>query len=182
MADSTFKLELKWRGKVINRPEDRPEGVPVRAWRTILKHVNVSMAAHWHKHFLPKHFGPQAARRYATAGVYQKRSAGHVQRKERQHGIAASSGRDYLRFTGGLERSVTRNVAFRAFPTRVRVHMAAPHYIAKRPRKGQPNIHAELTAVNVEELKVLKQVGRRALLAAVNQYQSAGTLPEGVAK
>ena len=180
MADSTFKLEIKWRGQVINRPEDRPEGIPVRAWRTILKHVNVSMAAHWHKHFLPLHFGPQAGRRYK--GAYQKRSAEHVQRKERSRKSVAKSGRDYLRFTGGLERSVTRNVAFRTFPTRVRVHMAAPHYIAKRPRKGQPNIHAELTAMAAEELKVLKQVGRRALLAAVNQYRSAGTLPEGVAK
>lgn len=179
MADSAFKVELTYRGQVINRPEDRPEGVPVRAWRAILKHTNLTMAQHWHKMFLPKHFGPEAGRRYK--GVYKKRTSGHERRKERQRGLAAANGRDYLRFTGRLEQRVTQQVAFRVFPTRVRIHMASMFYIPKRPKGNRPNIHAELTAVNVEELKVLKQVGRRALLAAIGQYRATGALPGGLA-
>ena len=180
MAASTFQLKLMWRGRVINSPADRPEGIPVRAWRAILKHVNLAMAIHWHRQFLPRHFGPQAARRYRGAGVYRPRSPRHRQRKDRQRGLAATSDRDYLRFTGELERRVTQEAAFRAFPTRVLIHMPAPLYISRRPRKGQPDIHAELTALNAEELKELRQVGVRALRAAVAEYQSSGILPQGV--
>jgi len=98
VAASTFQMDLMWRGKRINNPDERPEGIPVRAWRTILKHVNLTMAAHWHKQFLPKHFGPDAARRYK--GVYKKRSARHRQRKERSRKSVAKTDRDYLVFSG----------------------------------------------------------------------------------
>ena len=178
MAQQTFQMELMWRGKRINDPDDRPEGIPVRAWRAILKHVNLSMAHHWHREFLPEHFGEQAARRYK--GTYKKRSAKHRQRKERSGKSVATSGRDYLVFSGKLRERVTRQVAFQVFPTRVKISMASTSYISRRPRKGQPNVHAELTALTVGELKVLKQLGARVLRAAISDFRATGTLPGGM--
>lgn len=175
---TTLKLEIKYRGKVINSPDSRPEGIPIRAWRQILKFTNLAMGQYWHKHFLPMHFSVEAKRRY-QGNVYAPRSDRHKQRKERQRGLAAKSKNEYLVFTGKLRELTTRGATYRVFPTRVRIHLATPHYVYKRPKPGKPNIHAEVTAVNAAELRTLRQVGRKVLVPAIREYRRTQSLPSG---
>lgn len=176
MAQSVMKITMTWRGKVINDPDDRPEGVTVRAWRAMLKHANHAMAEYWVKHFVPLHFTRHSGRRY-KGGVYRPRSPEYMQRKERQRGVAATSADQYLVWSGSLRRHVTKLAYIVLYPTRATVHMPTPSYISRRPRRGQPDIHHEVTTVIVTELKKLRQIGTRALRAVQAVYQRTRTVP-----
>lgn len=202
-------LRLKYKGKPVGSDADRPEGVTIRAWRSVTKSANRAMAYHWHEQFLPLHFGNDAARRYA--GSFKKRTNKWLMRKNnitrndvekampdgawslpgvaRQKAYAQTldtlikqkGGIEYNVHTGTL-REMVKTVIFRAFPSRFRLEMPVPSYIPGRRRDpSQPDIRAELTTILPGEVSELQKIGQRVLTQMMQQVLSTGRVPaEGV--
>lgn len=202
-------LRLRWKGKVIHNDSDRPEGVVIRAWRSILKASNRAIGFHWHAHFLPLHFGSDAARRYGS-GVYKTRTRKWLARKlrieskqvdaaagiapgdsqeerrrkrmiSRQNLVSQAGGANYNVFRGTLRQMVLGTVVMRAFPGRFRIEMPVPGYLpGRRKDPNQPDIRAELSAMLPGEVSELMKIGQRALTKSVRHVLQTGNLPEGV--
>ena len=201
-------IRLMWRGKVIRGDNDRPEGVTIRAWRSITKAANRAMGFEWHTKFFPLHFGSGALRRYGSK-VYKVRSTIWLARKlkifaadvnriaqvspgdnkeerqrkrmmARQQLVEQAGGVNYNVYTGTLQQ-MTRTVIMRAFPGRFRLEMPTPSYIPGRRRDPtQPDIRAELTHMLSGEADHLRKIGQRVLTQSVRQLLKTGSLPAGV--
>jgi hypothetical protein len=202
-------LRLRYKGKVVGRDEDRPEGVTIRAWRSVTKSANRAMGYHWHSNFLNQHFGSGARRRYGGEAI-KERSTGWLARKlgiktadinrvagvlpgdnlqdrqrkrqkARQSLVSAAGGANYNVHTGTLKQMV-QNVIFRAFPSRFRLEMPVPSYIpGRRKDPNQPDIRAELTTILPTEVSELQKIGQRVLTQTMQQVLSTGVVPaEGV--
>lgn len=200
-------IRLMWQGKVIKSEADRPEGVSIRAWRSVAKASFSAMAFYWHDNFLPLHFGTNARRRYGGE-VIQPRSSGWLARKlgifaadinriaavmpgdkpedrqrkrqeARQKLISAAGGTNYNVHTGTLQQMV-KTAIVRAFPGRFRIEMPMPGYIPGRRRNPKdPDIRAELTALLPSEIDTLQQIGQRVLVQTMRQVLATGRIPAG---
>lgn len=199
-----YVVRLKVNGRKISGADgDRPDLVPIRAWRRIMKHGMMTMGRHWHEKFLPLHFGPKAARRYK--GAYQPRTTEHVLRKRgisksdinsRMAGapsergarrrfrervknqlVSEAGGRDYLRFRGTLQQ-LSKNATFRAFQTRVNVEIPAPAYVKSKRYPNSPDMMHELSAVLPSEVQELERVAQDTIDQSLQQFAATRQLPQ----
>ena len=178
-------IEIKSNGKnITGRDADRPEHVPIRAWRTIMKHGYAAAGEHWHRTYLPLHFTKAAYYRYPQ--VYQRRSLGyflrhHVDQGSRKERLAAARvaavDPQPNVFTGRL-RELSRIMALRAFQTRVTVTVQVPSYV-KTVRKGSSRADTvrELTYVNSQETESLARVVERDVNRNLQHFVKTKQLP-----
>ena len=204
------RIRLTYGGKEIKSEKDRPEGVSIRAWRTVTKAAFSAMAFHWHENFTPLHFGSKARVRYGGENIKQ-RSTKWLARKlgifstdvrkiagvmpgdtipqrtrkmqeARQRLVAAKGGANYNVHTGTM-RQMVKTAIVRAFPTRFRLEMPMPSYIPGRRRSQlDPDIRAELTTMLPGEIDTLQKIGQRVLTQKMQQVLSTGRIPAGASE
>lgn len=168
------KVNLSVNGRRISgHDRDRPEYVPIRAWRLIMQDAVMVGGKLWHTKFRPLHFGEGAKVRYQTAIAKRKTPP------RRARGPEDSTGKAYNVFSGGLRR-LTANAVFRAFQTRVTIRMPAPPYVKKRPAANQPSIHEEVTVTLPSEEAEMRSVTAARLRENLIRYRNTKQLPGGV--
>jgi hypothetical protein len=125
-------------------------GVSRRALKEITREAHRLQALEWHRQFVKLHFEDPAKFRYG----YKRRSEKYRRRKLRQ-----GKGNTDLVFSGLTREAMLRPPLVRAFPSRARVQMAGPSYVAMRPRgKNKPNMGEEISTVTADEVRVLEKV------------------------
>lgn len=175
-------VQLEINGRVIaGHDDDRPGGMPIRAFRVIMKHVMQTIAYKWFNDFLPSHFERTAYFRYP--GTYKKRTASYFARHFKEPGLTAAEViakqrriHEPMVKTGTL-RAATQHAVIRAFPTRASIKIAKPHYLRKRPVPHQPDMVAEIKVVNSQERRVLDRLGNETLTANINHYNRTRQVP-----
>lgn len=179
-------LKIRHNGRdITGRDEDRPENVPVRAWRQIAKHSYFTAGSYWHENYLPLHFTRAAYFRYPEAykrrtNAYYRRH--HVDRETPRNEIdsavrQARVDHKPLVFSGTL-RDLSKHATAKAFQTRVTIRIPTPPYVGRRKATGnQPDIVAELSAVNSQEHAALSALVQRTAEGDLQRYADSKTLP-----
>jgi len=179
-------LTIRHNGRdITGADQDRPENIPIRAWRQIMKHGFKEAGLYWHKNYLPLHFTRAAFFRYPEA--YKPRTNSYyarhhlpekVKKADRPAAIAAARAKhEPLVFRGTL-REMSRHATARAFQTRVTIRIPTPKYVRQRPMAGQPDIPAELGAVNSQEVETLTAVVQRTIDADMRAFVTNRSLPD----
>lgn len=115
----------------------------------------------WHGGYLKMHFMSSAYWRYP--GTFKKRSKSYVKRKRN----------DLPMVYRGTARSHALSIGIiDASDKRVRVTFAAPRVINLSNRKNYPDLRAELTAINSEEIQRFANRLQNTLVKNVEQYPS----------
>jgi hypothetical protein len=129
-----------------------------------MRDVNKRVLLHWHQHMRPVHFTTPGFTKYKM----QRRTDSTVKiKKEVYH-------HNLPLVQKGLAKSLTGNVKFvRATPTRGRLMMHGPWYLAhrtKRKRGGlSPDLQHELTRVDLADARKLAWLGSRLLKEKLKQ-------------
>ncbi|MEP3481621.1 MAG: hypothetical protein ABJZ55_20430 [Fuerstiella sp.] len=169
---------------ITGRDDERPENVPIRAWRTIMKSGYVKAGVYWVENYRALRFSKAARFRYPK--VYKRRSQAYFRRhlidktlphdQQSDAAKAAEAKHRPLVFTGTLE-AFTRQATVKAFQTRVSIQIPVPNYVTKRVRGGRVDMWAELTAVNTEEQNKLTAIVSEQVDRATENFLKTRTLP-----
>lgn len=154
-------------GLIIGIEYTQPPGVAARKWSDFTKAANQVVADTWHGKYLPRHFGPQAQRRYHLA----RRARSTVKKKERlaERGRVRHGGRRKLVHSGLLEEQVTRRGILRVFPKRFTLTM--PAHIPRKPRRSSIDLHDEVTRTTGPEERYLGRQWEGSIHAQLAAYK-----------
>lgn len=187
MAAVTAILKIRHNGRdITGRDDERPENVPIRAWRQIMKSVFLKVGRHWHETYLPLHFSKAAYYRYPEA--YTRRTDAYFKRwfvrnpdlkkEEKQAAVArARAEHNPLVFRGTL-REMSRHAVARAFQTRVTITIPTPAYVTQHPRGARINMYAEMSAVNRQEYESLTGIAQRQTDEGMRRFVERRELPD----
>lgn len=155
--------------------EKKPPGITVREWPAIRRETWHAIGSHWYQFILPRHFQPNAGSVYG----YRRRTTKYskAKREGRLRSLSPAAATMSLTKTGTLHAAMTqRGRVIRAFPTRFTVRMPGLPYTPSRRRSPQqPFLQGELTKLLKQEIDELKQVGKKAALAAINKKRESRT-------
>ena len=131
----TITVGIKWKDR-------RPIHLATRQWNRIGKRIHEKVGELWRDKLLPKHFQPDAYRRYK----HQPRTPRYIVAKiRRATSMKASSwlrvlGPIDLVYSGQFFFQATRRKALKVYPSRVTVQVGGPYYVTGANGRGfRPN-------------------------------------------
>jgi len=147
----------------------KPEGIPIRAWRTALKQAWYEVGEYHDRVIQPRKFRKQAASDYG----YQPRKPEYLTRKKRRarSGQVKMRGERLLVYSGATRTAVLRRQVPRAFPTRMRMRIPVPDYVGMKPKKpGRPNMGLEIATFTPDELREMEEIFVAAVERILGDY------------
>lgn len=153
---------------------ERPPDVTKRVWNEAMRAELAELAAWWQANLLPKHFQPSARTRYG----YRRRSRKHRARKKAlaERGVVKEGGDVDLVFRGLLRESVTAAASVRTAGSKATLRLVGPRYLRQRPKSGQPDFAAELTAVTAAEDQQMADRLDAGVTKRVNEHREPETV------
>lgn len=157
---------------------NRPPDVALKHWRAALKSAFYRLATIWHRRYLPRHFAPEAFRRYG----YASRSTSYNRRKLRLYGHTKA-----LVLTGRMQRELMglRQISSTAKGSRIRMRGRALNFSGKTihsvtDNRGRtlrqyvyPDMKREVTATHPHEERQFADIMRRLVTRELNRPTGA---------